>query len=521
LDLKKGRVQTNQLGLPIGISGNFAVVYQLQSGERVFAVRCFIRPVTDQQQRYSALSRHLSGLWLPSLVDFTYLPEGILVRGQWYPVVRMEWVSGRQLHRYVEDNLGQGQILERLAAQWRGVVAGLKGAHMAHGDLQHGNILVNGQGIRLVDYDGLFIPALRGNPPGEVGHPNYQHPERIQKGYYEENADAFSALVIYLSLLSLRADPGLWTFHNGENLIFLADDFKNPGRTLLWDRLKKSPDTEVQRLTAELEEFCQKPVSEVPDLETVLQRLPEGLAPRRVVPTPVPRPTPVTVTCPKCGQANNVQASSANAPKAQQVPLSPQIKPSPILKEQKRMVFVVAIIAALLMPLILLTLPRFKSDKVGRRKQEEAKEVVRETPARRKALEKQRSQEEAKRIQERRRKQEEVREAIRETPARRKALEEQRSQEEAKVGRRKQEGVKEVVRETPARRKVPEEQRSQEEAKRIQERRRKQEEVREAIRETPARRKALEKQRSQEEAEEVARRILKHNLILRRLQEGY
>lgn len=298
-ELASGRAQTNRLGLPIGASGTFAVVYELQSSARVFAVRCFIRPVTNQQQRYDALSHHLRGFWLPTLVDYAYLPQGIRIRGQWYPIVRMEWVAGKQLHQYVEDHIRQGQIIERLAAQWRGVVAGLRGAHTAHGDLQHGNILVdNHSQIRLVDYDGFFIPALHANPPGEVGHPSYQHPERIRHGYYAENADAFSALVIYLSLLALRTDPSLWTFHTGENLLFKADDFAQPGRTPLWSRFQASGDAEVRRLTAALEASCREPVTAVPDLETVIQRLPgrapfavmSGVSTRPPLVSPIPTP---------------------------------------------------------------------------------------------------------------------------------------------------------------------------------------------------------------------------------------
>jgi hypothetical protein len=287
-ELAGGQVYANQFGLPLGASGNFAVVYQLHSGAQVFAVRCFIRPVTNQQQRYDALSQHLHGIWLPALVDYAYLPQGIRVRGQWYPVVRMQWIAGQQLHQYIEDHLRHNQLLERLAIQWRGVVAGLCGAHMAHGDLQHGNILVDGHDqIHLVDYDGFFIPALYTQPPGERGHPNYQHPKRQQRGYYAANADAFSALVIYLSLLALRTEPDLWRWHTGENLLFKADDFTQPGRTPVWQHLQGSLDPEVQRLTAALERFCREPVSAIPDLDTVIQGLSE-----RIAGPAKPRPTP-------------------------------------------------------------------------------------------------------------------------------------------------------------------------------------------------------------------------------------
>ncbi len=310
-ELTRGQVSTTRLGLPAAASGQFAVVYQMRSGARTLAVRCFSHVVTDQQQRYDVLSQHLRRFWHPALVEFAYLAQGIRVRGPWYPVVRMEWSTGKQMHQYIEDNLRQGPVLERLAAQWRGVAAGLRGADMAHGDLQHGNILVDPQGqMRLVDYDGWFLPALSGRPPGEVGHPNYQHPERLHQGYYAANADAFSVLVIYVSILALRAEPGLWTFHTGENLLCKADDFTRPGQTSVWQRLHGSSDPEVRRLATTLVGVCRGPVAAVPDLETVLQGVTAGaVPPPPVVPTPALQPgvapaPQARVTCPTCGLRN-------------------------------------------------------------------------------------------------------------------------------------------------------------------------------------------------------------------------
>ncbi len=275
--LKQGQVATDKkLGVPLSSAGNFAVVYQMQLPSQMVAVRCFTRPPqSDQQERYEALSHHLKQFWIPELVDFAYIVQGIKVKERWYPIVQMDWIEGPLLDSYVKSCLHQPDRLSQLAANWRGVAASLRGGHTAHGDLQHGNIKVDSQGtIRLVDYDGLFIPVLRGRPPNEVGLPNYQHPERIAHGYYDENADAFSSLVIYLSLIALRSNAKLWIPElEGEALLFKADDYKAPGRTPIWQKLRQSADEEVRRLTESLEHFCSRPVSELPVLEELLQAM--------------------------------------------------------------------------------------------------------------------------------------------------------------------------------------------------------------------------------------------------------
>jgi thiamine kinase-like enzyme len=40
----------------------------------------------------------------------------------------------------------------------------LNRAGVAHGDLQHGNILVANGKPKLIDYDGMYVPALRAYP---------------------------------------------------------------------------------------------------------------------------------------------------------------------------------------------------------------------------------------------------------------------------------------------------------------------------------------------------------------------
>jgi hypothetical protein len=121
---------------------------------------------------------------------------------------------------------------------------------VAHGDLQHGNILVRSGSIQLVDYDGMWVPALRGRHATETGHRAYQHPERSGQDYGQE-IDRFSALVIYLSLAALERDATLWErFHTGDNLIFVQKDFQQAGRSAIWQQLSRIGSREIDRLTA-------------------------------------------------------------------------------------------------------------------------------------------------------------------------------------------------------------------------------------------------------------------------------
>ena len=268
----------------------------MSAANSTYAVRCFTREVSDQQARYGELSNYLLNVLPPSFVHFEYLEHGISLRGDWYPIVKMEWVDGELLSRFVDSRVNQADTLRRIAAQWRGgPTASLRGLRIAHNDLQHGNVMVQRDGsIRLVDYDGMFLPKFRGERSPELGHKNYQHPSRSSE-HYDENVDNFPSVVIYLSLLAIASDPGLWAYHNEDNLILTRNDYADPGSSEVFDRLKSSPEVAVARLAERLEEYCALPVERVPDLETVLQDIPPSAAPPPAV-APSPTPTQSTVS---------------------------------------------------------------------------------------------------------------------------------------------------------------------------------------------------------------------------------
>ncbi len=324
-DLEAGEVLLNQRDMPLVFSGAFASVYPVSIGNNTYAVRCFTREVSDQQARYGELSNYLLNVLPPSFVHFEYVERGISIRGNWYPIVKMEWVDGELLSRFVGSRLDQPDILRRVAAQWRGgPTASLRGLRIAHNDLQHGNVMVQSDGsIRLVDYDGMFLPKFRGERSPELGHKNYQHPERSAE-HYDENVDNFSSLVIYLSLLAIASDPGLWDFHDEDNLIFTRKDYADPRSSKLFNRLKRSPDQAVAKLAERLEEYCALPLEKVPDLETVLQDIPPSAAVQPQSASSPPASSPAALPKPTQSTAS---ASTGSSPR--QTPRARQPTPAP------------------------------------------------------------------------------------------------------------------------------------------------------------------------------------------------
>lgn len=256
----------DRLGMPLVTSGQFAYVFKLKSEEqrRAFAVRCFRGFLGDRDERYRAIDAHLRAHFFPSLTSFEYDPEGIFVNGRKFPTLVMEWIDGPTLDVYVEEVLGRSDVLRHLADEWVRLMRGLRERRMAHGDLQHGNVIVEDGRLRLVDMDGMYVPATHGWEASEVGHQHYQHPLRDEK-LFHERLDDFSALVIYLSLISLAEQPQLWAEHHDENLLFTKADFLDPASSPLFEKIK-SIGAEHNRFAELLAHAATAPPGDAPDL---------------------------------------------------------------------------------------------------------------------------------------------------------------------------------------------------------------------------------------------------------------
>jgi WD40 repeat protein len=278
-ELRTGQAVTNALGMPMPRSGNFADVYEFQgaSGAK-WAIKCFTREVPGLRERYSEISKHLLQVKLPFTVDFQYLEQGLRIHGQWFPVLKMQWVEGFLLNEFVRNNLDKPALLVGLSQIWLRMGKRLREGRLAHADLQHGNvILVPGSratalAVKLIDYDGMFVPALAQRKSGEVGHPAYQHPVRLQQGIYSAEVDRLPLLAIACALRCLAVGgKGLWErFDNGDNLLFREGDLRTPGESVLFREMWNVPDAVVHDLVGYLTLGLTGPLEQVPLLHEVM-----------------------------------------------------------------------------------------------------------------------------------------------------------------------------------------------------------------------------------------------------------
>ncbi|MFF4691363.1 hypothetical protein [Streptomyces sp. NPDC001307] len=282
-DLQHGTVQQSPVLGPKAISGNFASVFSVTApdGER-YALKCFTRDTSAIGARYTAISTALRALDTGSLsqpwpVRFEFLEQGVLALGDWFPVVRMAWVQGTDLMSWIDHHRHDSAAVHALADRFLAMVGDLEDHGIAHGDLQHGNILVaDDSTLRLVDYDGMYVPALKGEAATENGHRNYQSPQRGAADFGPA-MDRFSAWLIHLSLLAVATDSSLWTqLHDsqGEYLILSEPDFKDPATSLAWPLLLGHSDQRLRAEAAHVRGFLGQPCSTLPRLTADALTLP-------------------------------------------------------------------------------------------------------------------------------------------------------------------------------------------------------------------------------------------------------
>jgi len=218
-------------GNPVMSSGNFAVVFKMCSEQdgRCYALKCFIKDQQGRNESYRLIADELEFVSSDFLVPIKFCDKELFVDTDAcseteFPVVVMDWVEGITLDRYVRQNLHDQHALQMLTYQFCRMASWLMSQPFAHGDLKPDNILVRDDGsLVLVDYDGMYVPAMQGQKARELGSPDYRHPARTEEDF-NEHIDDFSLAAIAMQLCAISIDPSLLPAGQGDTLLLSEAD---------------------------------------------------------------------------------------------------------------------------------------------------------------------------------------------------------------------------------------------------------------------------------------------------------
>src|SRR5438105_2918191 len=290
-ELKQGAVAENNLGLPLVMSGGFALTYAVTTPRRKCAVRCFHREIPAIQQKYDAISRKLHSLTSGCFVYFDFQQAGINVRQQTFPIVRMDWVEGDTLGIWLDKHFNDPRALEKARTDFAAIARFLEQKGIAHGDIQNGNVMVANGAIKLIDYDGMFVPGMRPGNGSETGHKHFQHPDR-RVSDFGPRMDRFSFIALDLRLKAVIEDKLLYAKfrEGGETIIFKANDFADPQNSEIFRRLLAMPKLKEQARS--FAAICDAPLAAVPTLDEFLsgRNIPAAKTPINATLTPATKP---------------------------------------------------------------------------------------------------------------------------------------------------------------------------------------------------------------------------------------
>ena len=234
-ELKDLRLVYDDQGHPIMSSGNFAVVFKMQAPTGEYhALKCFLRDQEERSERYRMIAEELQYVQSTYLVKFRYLDSELFVDvpntgGEEYPVLLMDWVDGIPLDQYLKTIINKSYEKDLLAYRFSLLARWLVTQPFAHGDLKPDNICVHDDGsLVLLDYDGMYVPALYGRKSLEQGSPHYRHPLRSTLPF-DEHIDDYSLSLILLSLRAIALDETLYVrYSSSEYLLLSEQDQLNP-----------------------------------------------------------------------------------------------------------------------------------------------------------------------------------------------------------------------------------------------------------------------------------------------------
>ena len=222
----------DKYGEPYRSSGAFAVVFKMKDEQtgKYYALKCFTEEQEGRAEAYRQIAEELEFVDSPYITSVKYLEKEMFVdsncEDEEFPVLLMDWIEGETMETYIAANYTDTHAMAMLCYRFCKMAAWLRSQSFAHGDIKPDNIMVRPDGtLTLVDYDGMFVPAMKGQKSPTIGTKDFSHPLRTIDDF-DETIDDFALASIALSLKAISLDPSLLkSYGASDRLLFSAADF--------------------------------------------------------------------------------------------------------------------------------------------------------------------------------------------------------------------------------------------------------------------------------------------------------
>ena len=246
-------------------SGAYAAVFKGYLNGTIYAIRCFLTAEEETINRYKLICDHLKSISSTWKTECELLENEININGNTYPILKMEWLNGLLINQFVSNHLSDNDVLTELQKKLVEISNDLENHEIGHGDLQCGNIIiletaVNFQ-VKLIDYDGMYVPVMSQKKSIEKGRSEFQHPKRTMNDFSAE-MDRFSLWVMITAIEAIKIDKTLWRevtqggFNTLDNFLFTVQDFLNPIQSNLFNKLYKLNSSSLNFYLDKLKWFC-------------------------------------------------------------------------------------------------------------------------------------------------------------------------------------------------------------------------------------------------------------------------
>ena len=219
-------------GEPYRSSGAFAVVFKMKDEQtgKCYALKCFTEEQEGRAEAYRQIAEELEFVNSPYITFVKYLEKELFVDSNCeddeFPVLLMDWIEGETMETYIADHYMDNYAMSMLCYRFCKMAAWLRSQPFAHGDIKPDNIMVRSDGtLTLVDYDGMFVPAMKGQKSPTIGTKDFSHPLRTIDDF-DETIDDFALASIALSLKAISLNPSLFNEYGAsDRLLFSAADY--------------------------------------------------------------------------------------------------------------------------------------------------------------------------------------------------------------------------------------------------------------------------------------------------------